>query len=76
MNARLKERFPHALVMQHRPPVERARESLTLAVTAASDPVAVAGDFVAHVTGVAPSAAEADVLRSAFEAANASERSA
>ena len=76
MNARLKERFPHALVMQHRPPGDRVRESLTLSVTAASDPVAVAGDFVAHVSGLTPSAAEADVLKIAFEAANATDRSA
>ena len=76
MNARLKDRFPHALVMMHRPAGERPRESITLSVTAASDPVVVAGDFVAHVSGLVPSAAEADVLRTAFEAANATERSA
>ena len=76
MNARLKATFPHALVMLHRPAGERARESITLSVTAASDPVAVAGDFVAHVSGLVPSPAEADVLRSAFEAALAAERSA
>ena len=76
MNARLKAAFPHALVMLHRPPGERARESLTLSVTPASDPVAVAGDFVTHVSGLAPSAAEHDVLRTAFEAANATDRSA
>lgn len=76
MNARLKERFPHALVMMHRPAGERQRESLTLSVTAASDPVAVAGDFITHVTGLTPSPLEADVLRKAFEAANATDRSA
>lgn len=76
MNAQLKEKFPHALVMLHRPAGERARESLTLSVTAASDPVTVASDFVTHVSGLAPTGAETDVLRSAFEAANATDRSA
>ena len=76
MNARLKAEFPHALVMLHRPTGARARESITLAVTAASDPVVVAADFVAHVSGLAPTPAEADVLRTAFETANATDRSA
>lgn len=75
MNARLKERFPHALVMQHRPE-QRERQSLSLAVTAASDPVDVATGFVEHVTGEEPSAAEVVVLRTAFERAAAAERSA
>lgn len=76
MNARLKATFPHALVMLHRPAGERARETVTLSVTAASDPVVVAGDFVTHVSGVTPTQAEAAVLRAAFEAANATDRSA
>ena len=62
--------------MMHRPAGDRPRESLTLSVTAASDPVAVAADFIAHVSGVEPSPAEADVLRTAFETANATDRSA
>lgn len=76
MVARLKQRFPHALVMQHRPPAATARESLALSVTTASDPVAVAQDFVEHVTGTPPADAELAVLRTAFERANATERSA
>jgi DNA repair protein SbcD/Mre11 len=76
MTARVKERFPHALVVQHRPAAREDRPSLTLAVTAASDPVAVAGDFVAHVTGSTATDAEVAVLRAAFERAGAAERSA
>ncbi|MBI9113596.1 exonuclease SbcCD subunit D [Sanguibacter suaedae] len=76
MTARVKERFPHALVVQHRPAAREERPSLTLAVTAASDPVVVAGDFVAHVTGATATDAEVAVLRAAFERAGAAERSA
>lgn len=76
MNAQLRERFPHALVMQHRPEVQQERATLSLAVTAASDPVDVATGFVEHVTGEEPSAAEVAVLRRAFERAAAAERSA
>ena len=76
MNARLKAHFPHALVMQHRPLSHEPRQRLSLAVTAASDPVGVATGFVEHVTGEEPSAAEIAVLRTAFERAAAAERSA
>jgi exonuclease SbcD len=76
MNARIKERFPHALVMTHRPPDRGLRESLTLAVTTASDPLVVASDFVQHVTGDQPDVRETAALRLAFETANAAERSA
>lgn len=73
---RVRQRFAHALVVQHRPErpdVDRARPAL---VTAAADPVVVAADFVAHVTGAAPSAAELHVLRAAHEHVAAVERSA
>ncbi|MBO0898495.1 exonuclease SbcCD subunit D [Cellulomonas sp. zg-ZUI22] len=73
---RVRERFPHALVVQHRPArpdEERARPVL---VTAAADPVEVAADFVAHVTGARPTAAERAVLRAAHEHVAAAERSA
>lgn len=72
---RVRDRFPHALVVQHRPaggvPDER-----TAAVSPAADPLAVARDFVVHVTGSPATAAEADVLRRAYEAVEAAERSA
>jgi len=76
MNARVKARFPHVLAMAHRPPERSARESLTLAVTTASDPLVVAADFVAHVTGAQPDVRETAALRHAFETAAAAERSA
>lgn len=73
---RVRQRFAHALVVQHRPErpdEERARPVL---VTAAADPVVVAADFVAHVTGARPTVAERQVLRAAHEHVAAAERSA
>lgn len=72
--ARVRRRFPHALVVQHRPPV--VGERAAVAVTAAHDPLHVAGDFVEHVTGAPPSADEVAVLRAALEHVVAAERSA
>ncbi|GIG41579.1 exonuclease SbcCD subunit D [Cellulomonas phragmiteti] len=73
---RVRQRFAHALVVQHRP--ERPQDAATrpVLVTAAADPVLVAADFVAHVTGARPSAAELQVLRDAHEHVAAAERSA
>ncbi|RMI14400.1 exonuclease SbcCD subunit D [Cellulomonas triticagri] len=72
---RVRGRFPHALVVQHQPPVReggpRAAE-----VTAARDPLEVAAEFVAHVSGTRPTDAEAAVLRRAYEHVVAAERSA
>lgn len=73
--ARVRSRFPHALVVQHRPAVPLTGGS-TRAITAARDPLEVAAEFVHDVTGTAPTVAEAAVLRSAYEAALAAERSA
>ena len=73
--ARVKERFPHALVVQHVP--EGAVDAPTLrVVTAETDPIEVAADFVAFASGGAASTDELDVLRSAYEAARATEASA
>ncbi|WP_432457391.1 exonuclease SbcCD subunit D [Cellulomonas iranensis] len=73
---RVRQRFAHALVVQHRPDrPDDAREWLAL-VTAAADPVQVAADFVTHVTGGAPTDAERAVLRAAHEHVLAAERSA
>lgn len=73
---RVRQRFPHALVVQHRP--ERGADAPVgpVLVTAAADPVEVAADFVAHVSGAAPTGVERDVLRAAFEHVAAAERSA
>jgi DNA repair protein SbcD/Mre11 len=71
---RVRRRFPHALVVQHRPPSVAERASI--AVTAAHDPLEVAAQFVEHVTGGRPSEGEAAVLRAALEHVVALERSA
>ncbi|MBO3101038.1 exonuclease SbcCD subunit D [Cellulomonas fengjieae] len=72
---RVKQRFAHALVVQHRA-VGPAVASHAAVVTAAHDPLDVAADFLAHVTGCRPTSAEADVLRRAYEDVTAMERSA
>jgi exonuclease SbcD len=73
--AQVRRRFPHALVVQHRPPVLGAATS-SVAVTAAHDPLEVAAEFVEHVTGARPSTDEAEVLRAALEHVAGLERSA
>ncbi|TCK63881.1 exodeoxyribonuclease I subunit D [Curtobacterium sp. PhB136] len=70
MYARVKDRFPHALAITHEPADAPARTA-GRAVTATSDPVEVAADFVTFATGGAPSADELVVLREAYEAAAA-----
>jgi exonuclease SbcD len=73
--ARVRRRFPHALVVQHQPPALVPRAS-SVAVTAAHDPLEVAAEFVEHVTGGRPSDGEAAVLRAALEHVAGLERSA
>lgn len=73
---RVKERFPHALVIQHRPADGVLAHATAREVTPALDPVDVARDFVTHVTGAAPTDAELHVLRRATEDVLAAERSA
>lgn len=73
--ARVRQRFPHALAVEHRPVGATARLRAA-AVTSASDPLEVAAAFVEHVTGAAPSDAERAVLRRAYEDVLAAERSA
>ncbi|MFZ7086770.1 exonuclease SbcCD subunit D [Curtobacterium sp. RRHDQ10] len=70
MYARVKERFPYALSILHEPD-GGSRTVLAAAVTATSDPVEVAADFVAYATGGAPSGLELDILRDATESAQA-----
>ncbi|HEY0187892.1 MAG TPA: exonuclease SbcCD subunit D [Cellulomonas sp.] len=72
---RVRARFPHALVIQHRPP-DQGTERRSAAVTAARDPLEVVAEFVQHVTGTDPTPAEAAVLRRAYEDVVAVERSA
>ncbi len=73
---RVRQRFPHALVVQHRPERNDDERARPVLVTAAADPVEVAADFVAHVTGARPTEAERLVLRAAHEHVAAAERSA
>ncbi|GEL94165.1 exonuclease SbcCD subunit D [Cellulomonas composti] len=73
--ARVRGRFPHALVVQHEPP-QRERASTSHVVPGAADPVQVAADFVAHVTGRPADDGERAVLRAAYEDVVALERSA
>ncbi|NCT91040.1 exonuclease SbcCD subunit D [Cellulomonas sp. APG4] len=72
--ARLRARFPHLLVVEHRP--EGSRVEHVRAVTSARDPLEVADEFVEHVTGAAPTPEERAVLRRAYEDVLAAERSA
>ena len=73
---RVKERFPYALVIQHRPPERMSDRAGATAVTSANDPLVVAAEFVVHVTGMAATDAELAVLRRAYEQVTADERSA
>lgn len=75
MYARVRARFPHALQVQHRPPVTAEREVISV-VGQGSDPLEVTHEFVQHVTGSGPDQAEGAALRTALERALASERSA
>lgn len=73
---RVRERFAHALVIQHRPPERPGVERAATQVTAAHDPLEVAAEFVTHVCGAEPTEAEAAVLRRAYEDVVALDRSA
>jgi len=75
MYARVRARFPHALQVQHRPPVTAEREVISV-VGQGRDPLEVTHEFVQHVTGTGPDPAEGAALRTALERALASERSA
>ncbi|MCS6587665.1 metallophosphoesterase family protein [Curtobacterium flaccumfaciens] len=68
MYARVKDHFPHALAITHEP-ADRPATTAARAVTATSDPVEVAGDFVAFATGGLPDDDERAVLTEAYEAA-------
>jgi exonuclease SbcD len=72
--ARVSERFPHALVVQHTP-VGVAAAPDRRAITAETDPLEVARDFVVYATGGAASDVEIGVLATAYEAALATETS-
>ena len=73
--ARVTEQFPHALVIQHTP-VGAVATAVRRAVTAETDPLEVAADFVDFATGGPVSAAEIAVIETAYESALAAEVSA
>lgn len=73
---RVRDRFAHALVIQHRPPARTGAERAATQVTAAHDPLEVAAEFVAHVCGAEPTEGERTVLRRAYEDVVALDRSA
>lgn len=62
-------RFPHALVVQHRPARAATTTAGRVAVDPAHDPLEVAARFVADVGGRAATPAEVAALRTAYEAA-------
>jgi DNA repair protein SbcD/Mre11 len=68
MYARVKDRFPYALSILHEP-ADAVGRTVARAVTATSDPVEVAVDFVSYATGAAPTEPERTILRDAYEAA-------
>lgn len=68
--ARVKDRFPHALAITHEP-TDAPDRSPARAVSATSDPVEVAADFVTYATGGAPDDLERAILRDAYESAAA-----
>ncbi len=68
MYARVKDHFPHALAITHEP-ADRGPATAARAVTATSDPVEVAADFVTFATGASPDDDEHAVLTEAYEAA-------
>jgi len=72
--ARVRERFPHALAIHH-VPVGAVDEPALRAVTVETDPVEVAADFVAFASGAPADELELDIVRSAYEAARATESS-
>ncbi|WP_435299156.1 exonuclease SbcCD subunit D [Timonella sp. A28] len=76
MNATLKKRFPHALVMQHTPAATDRRPKESILVTTHTNPSDVAVQFVTEVTDRSPSSEEIAVLNQALDAVRAAERSA
>jgi exonuclease SbcD len=74
LHAQIRERFPHALAIQH-VPEGGAAPSERRAIALDTDPVEVAVDFVSFATNDDATDAEIAVLRSAYEQARAQEAS-
>lgn len=67
LQEQLREAFPHLLVTEYAPEGREAREG-TPVVRREQNPLEVMDEFLAHVTGAAPTAAEHDVLDRAYTA--------
>lgn len=74
MVSTVRDYFPHALIVRHAPTTPP--QLVSRDVQAGHDPLEVITDFVTTVSGSAPSSAEAAVLRAAYEAVLAQQRSA
>ncbi|HET6210453.1 MAG TPA: exonuclease SbcCD subunit D [Jatrophihabitans sp.] len=66
---RAKSRFPHVLQVQHLPDGALPAGSWQPRPVVERNPRELAGDFIAHVTGLAASAAELQLFSDAYEAA-------
>src|SRR5690625_2354912 len=67
LQEQLREAFPHLLLTEFAPEGREAREG-TPVVRREQNPLEVMDEFLAHVTGAAPTAAEHDVLDRAYSA--------
>ena len=67
LQEQLREAFPHLLLTEYAPEGREAREG-TPVVRREQNPLEVMDEFLAHVTGAAPTAAEYDVLDRAYSA--------
>ncbi|MGP9581757.1 exonuclease SbcCD subunit D [Brachybacterium sp. AOP35-5H-19] len=67
LQEQLREAFPHLLLTEYAPEGREAREG-TPVVRREQNPLEVMDEFLAHVTGAAPTAAEHDVLERAYTA--------
>jgi DNA repair protein SbcD/Mre11 len=75
MFSRVKEHFPHALIVLHAPDGgDHRREVGEIGET--SDPLVVAAEFVEFATGAGPTEDETAAILTAYEGAQASKRSA
>jgi len=73
--SRVRQHFPHALVVLHEPVGAVDAPALRL-VTTETDPLEVAADFVAFASGAAATDTELAVVRHAYESARSAEESA
>ena len=64
---RLRRRFPHVLVLEHRPEGAATIEGTYRSRLAGRDDLSIARDFVTHVRGTEPTVAEGALLAEAFD---------